>query len=54
VGDHRSSSSDLRDGLWLHAIVSLYNVQVAALRVAIPEARDQIGTVERFQGQKLP
>jgi uncharacterized protein len=35
-------------------IVSPYNAQVAALRAAIPEAAEQIGTVDRFQGQEAP
>jgi uncharacterized protein len=35
-------------------IVSPYNAQVAALRAALPEATEQIGTVDRFQGQQAP
>ena len=35
-------------------IVSPYNAQVAALRGALPEATEQIGTVDRFQGQQAP
>lgn len=35
-------------------IVSPYNAQVAALKAAIPEAADHIGTVDRFQGQEAP
>ncbi len=35
-------------------VVSPYNAQVAALRAALPEAAEQIGTVDRFQGQEAP
>jgi uncharacterized protein len=35
-------------------IVSPYNAQVAALKAAIPEAAEHIGTVDRFQGQEAP
>ncbi len=35
-------------------IVSPYNAQVAALKAAIPEAAEWIGTVDRFQGQEAP
>jgi uncharacterized protein len=35
-------------------IVSPYNAQVAALRAALPQAAEQIGTVDRFQGQEAP
>jgi len=35
-------------------IVSPYNAQVAALKSAIPGAAEQIGTVDRFQGQEAP
>ncbi len=39
------------DGL---RIVSPYNAQVAALKAAIPDAAESIGTVDRFQGQEAP
>jgi len=35
-------------------IVSPYNAQVTALKTAIPEAAEIIGTVDRFQGQEAP
>ena len=35
-------------------IVSPYNAQVAALKRAIPDASEYIGTVDRFQGQEAP
>ncbi len=35
-------------------IVSPYNAQVAALKSAIPAAAENIGTVDRFQGQEAP
>ena len=44
---HPLTHADLR-------IVSPYNAQVAALRTGIPEVSEQIGTVDRFQGQEAP
>ena len=35
-------------------IVAPYNAQVAALIEALPELKDRIGTVDRFQGQEAP
>ena len=35
-------------------IVAPYNAQVAALAEALPELRQRIGTVDRFQGQEAP
>ncbi len=44
---HPLTHDDLR-------IVSPYNAQVAALKAAIPDAAEHIGTVDRFQGQEAP
>jgi len=35
-------------------IVAPYNAQVAALVEALPDLKDRIGTVDRFQGQEAP
>jgi uncharacterized protein len=35
-------------------IVAPYNAQVAALTEALPDLKDRIGTVDRFQGQEAP
>jgi uncharacterized protein len=35
-------------------IIAPYNAQVAALGEALPELRQRIGTVDRFQGQEAP
>ena len=35
-------------------MIAPYNVQVSALTGAIPQMKDHIGTVDRFQGQEAP
>ena len=35
-------------------IIAPYNAQVAALIESLPELRERIGTVDRFQGQEAP
>ena len=44
---HRLNAEDIR-------IIAPYNAQVSALAGAIPQMKDYIGTVDRFQGQEAP
>jgi len=44
---HRLKEDDIR-------IIAPYNAQVSALTGAIPQMKDHIGTVDRFQGQEAP
>ena len=44
---HQLTEADIR-------IIAPYNAQVSALAGSIPHMEDQIGTVDRFQGQEAP